>query len=116
MTVAETLRHNLKDYHLTRDRERRHIRPPQRYGYADLIAYALAASHEIDEDEPTSYREAIKSTYKSEWQKAMNDELDSLYKNNTWDLVKKPEKRRIVRCKWIFKVKEGLTSHLRLKS
>ncbi|KAH9728046.1 hypothetical protein KPL70_008880 [Citrus sinensis] len=100
----------LRDYHLVRDRERRQIRPPQRYGYADLIAYALAASHEVEEDEPTSYREAMKSSYKSEWQRAMEDEMDSLYKNNTWELVKKPDKRRIVGCKWIFKVKEGLTA------
>ncbi|KAH9770122.1 Integrase catalytic domain-containing protein [Citrus sinensis] len=99
----------LRDYHLARDREMRQIRPLQRYGYADLIIYALAASHEIDKDEPTSYREAMKSSYKSKWQRAMDDEIDSLYKNNTWELVKKPEKRRIMGCKWIFKLKEGLT-------
>ncbi|KAH9705555.1 hypothetical protein KPL70_011923 [Citrus sinensis] len=111
-TEAQSQQHTptqLRDYHLARDRERRQIRPPQRYGYANLIAYALAASHEIDEDEPTSYREAMKSSYKSEWQRAMDDEIDSLYKNNTWELVKKPEKRRIVGCKWILKLKEGLT-------
>ncbi|KAH9743535.1 hypothetical protein KPL70_003339 [Citrus sinensis] len=98
-TEAQPQQHTptqLRDYHLAKDREMRQIRPPQRYGYADLIAYALAASHEIDEDEPTSYKEAIKSSYKSEWQRAMEDEIDSLYKNNTWELVKKPEKRRIV--------------------
>lgn len=33
----------------------------------------------------------------------------SLYKNNTWELVKKPDKRRVVDCKWIFKIKDGLT-------
>ena len=111
-TEAQPQQHTqtqLRDYHLTRDRIRRQIKPPQRYGYADLIAYALAASNEIDEDEPTSYKEAIQSSYKSEWQRAMDDEIDSLYKNNTWELVKKLEKRRIVGCKWIFKVKEGLT-------
>ena len=48
------------------------------------------------------------SSYKSEWQKAMNDEINSLYKNNTWELVKKPEKKRVVGGKWIFKMKEGL--------
>ncbi len=33
----------------------RQTRPPQRYGYANLIAYALATSHDIDVDEPKSY-------------------------------------------------------------
>ena len=53
----------------------------------------------------------MQSSYKSKWQKAMNDEIDSLYKNNTWELVKKLEKRKIVGCKWIFKVKERLTAN-----
>ena len=52
----------------------------------------------------------MKSSYKSEWQRVIDDEIDSLYKNNTRELVKKPEKRRIVGCKWIFKIKEGLTA------
>lgn len=38
----------------------------------------------------------------------MNKEMAFLYKNNTWELVKKPEIRRVVGCKWIFKIKEGL--------
>ena len=29
------------DYQLARDRPRRQISPPERYGYADLICYAL---------------------------------------------------------------------------
>ena len=40
----------------------------------------------------------------------MNEEMTSLYKNNTWELIKRPGNRRIVGCKWIFRVKEGLTS------
>lgn len=31
----------------------------QRYEYADLIAYALAASLEVELDKPKSYKEAI---------------------------------------------------------
>ena len=31
------------------------------------------------------------------------------YKNNTWEFVKKPENRRVVECKLIFKIKEGLS-------
>ena len=39
----------------------------------------------------------------------MDDEIASLYKNKTWELVKKPVNRRVVGCKWIYKVKECLT-------
>ncbi|KAH9724032.1 hypothetical protein KPL70_007344 [Citrus sinensis] len=100
----------VQGYQLTKDREKRQIKPPQRYGYADLIAYALAASHNIDVDEPKSYAEAIQSSNKSEWQEAMNDEIASLKKNHTWILIEKPGNRRTVGCKWVFRVKEGLTA------
>ena len=30
--------------------------------------------------------------------------MDSLAKNNTWDLVELPEGRSVVGCKWVFKL------------
>lgn len=36
-----------QNYQLAKDKKKRQTRPPQRYGTADLIAYALATSHEI---------------------------------------------------------------------
>ena len=35
----------------------------------------------------------------------MNDELNSLQKNHTWELVEKPQGKGIIPCKWIFKKK-----------
>ncbi|KAL9449934.1 hypothetical protein AB3S75_011796 [Citrus x aurantiifolia] len=55
-----------QEYQLTRDKEKRKVKTPLRYGYADLIAYALAASHQIDDDEPKNYKEAIQGPYKDE--------------------------------------------------
>ena len=43
-----------------RDMEKRVIRPPKRYAHADLIAFALTVSHELDSDEPKIYSKAIK--------------------------------------------------------
>ena len=40
----------------------------------------------------------------------MSEEMQSLYVNNTCLLDPKPEDQRVVDCKWIFKVKEGLTN------
>ncbi|WVZ74349.1 hypothetical protein U9M48_022542 [Paspalum notatum var. saurae] len=40
---------------------------------------------------------------------AMQDEMESLEKNGTWDLVKLPIDKKPVRCKWIFKRKEGIS-------
>uniref|UniRef100_A0A803PVB6 Integrase catalytic domain-containing protein n=1 Tax=Cannabis sativa TaxID=3483 RepID=A0A803PVB6_CANSA len=46
-----------RDYKLVRDRVRRDVRPPERLGYVDCIAFALAA--EIEKGEPTTYVEAV---------------------------------------------------------
>ena len=37
----------------------------------------------------------------------MNEEMESLQKNQTCDLVKPYEGRQVVGCKWIFKKKSG---------
>jgi phosphoribosylformylglycinamidine (FGAM) synthase PurS component len=38
----------------------------------------------------------------------MEEELDSVYKNETWVLVDKPNDQKIVDCKWFFKLEEGI--------
>ena len=40
-----------------------------------------------------------------EWVKAMNEELDQIEKNETWELVPRNEDKNIVGTKWIFKNK-----------
>ena len=37
----------------------------------------------------------------------MNEEMKSLHKNGTWVLVKPLKGKKIVGCKWVFKMKEG---------
>ena len=39
----------------------------------------------------------------------MQEEMHSLEKNDTWDVVHFPKHKKVVRCKWIFKRKEGLS-------
>ncbi|CAM8969523.1 unnamed protein product [Rhodiola kirilowii] len=38
----------------------------------------------------------------------MKEEMKSLMTNNTWTFVKKPEGKRIVKCKWLLRLKEGM--------
>ena len=45
----------------------------------------------------------------SQWMAAMGDEMESLQKNKTWELVKQPLDRKIITCKWVFKKKEGVS-------
>ena len=56
---ASTEQTDLSDYRLTRDREKRHVKAPNRYGYTDLIAFAFSVADKLCTDEPRSYNEAI---------------------------------------------------------
>lgn len=49
------------DYLLEIDRSRRVIKPPQRLGYADLIAFALISASEVLDEEPRNYKEVVMS-------------------------------------------------------
>ena len=55
--------------------------------------------------DPTSYNEAFTSDQSSEWNNAMLNELDSIKKNNVWDLVELPDGVKPVGSKWVFKTK-----------
>lgn len=98
----------LEGYQLARDRDRRERRAPQRYGYADLISFALSIAEDFGENEPKNFQEATKCNEKHLWLAAMQDEMKSLIKNHTWTLVNKPANHKLVGCKWIYKRKEGI--------
>ena len=38
----------------------------------------------------------------------MKDEMKTLYKNATWDLVELPKDRKTVGCKWVYRLKRGV--------
>ena len=61
---SKTTKSERDTYQLAMDRKMRAIRPPWRYTVADLVAYALTATHEINNKELRTYEEAITSKYK----------------------------------------------------
>ena len=38
----------------------------------------------------------------------MDEEMESLRTNGTWELVPQPANQKLIDCKWLFKVKEGM--------
>lgn len=59
----------------------------------------------------------INSPNKLKWLKATDEEFASLVGMGTWKLVPRPAKRKIIRSKWVFKVKRRVDkSILRLKA
>ena len=71
-----------------------------------------------DEDEPATMQEAINHpTRGKQWEKAVRNEYESLIKNHTWDLVRRPKGRRIVTNKWALKHKKNEIARIvRLKA
>lgn len=67
--------------------------------------HAKLASIESEAD-PQSFKEAMKRGDKSLWLKAMKEEIESLNKNQVWDLVNRPS-GNIVTNKWVFKIKRN---------
>lgn len=51
---------DLQDYSSFRDRERRVLKSSVKYGYLDLIAYALSIRNDIGNIDPSTYNECMK--------------------------------------------------------
>ena len=66
----------------------------------------------IEDDEPTSYDEVLKSSESELWLKAMKSEMDSMYDNQVWDLVDPPEGIKPIGCKWVFKKKTDMEGNV----
>lgn len=45
---------------------------------------------------PKSFKSAIKSNDSENWRKSINDELDSIYKNDVWQIINKPKNANII--------------------
>jgi hypothetical protein len=52
---------------------------------------------------PRNLQEALSDPPK--WRTAMQEEMKALHKNETWDLVKLPNEKKAVGCKWVFTIK-----------
>jgi transposase InsO family protein len=81
-------------------------RPSVRYG---IDEYADRAHHHAYQaailEEPATIEEALESEHSKKWREAADAEYTSLLENDTWELVKPPEQRKTIGCKWVFRVK-----------
>lgn len=55
--------------------------------------------------EPGSYDEVVHDVA---WQKAMEEEIATIEKNQTWELVDRPSDKLVVGVKWVYKTKRNL--------
>jgi hypothetical protein len=59
-------------------------------------------------DEPATYKQAIESNDRDAWLHAINDELTSHQKNNTWTIVERNNDMNVIGSKWVFKIKRDV--------
>ena len=52
--------------------------------------------------DPNSFEE---TKAKKKWVNVMQEEIDALGENKTWDLVKLPKEKNVVGWKWVYKTK-----------
>jgi hypothetical protein len=59
--------------------------------------------------EPNSFGEASKDEL---WNKAMDEELDQIEKNDTWESVPRPKNKNVIGTKWVFRNKLNEYGHV----
>ena len=78
-------------------------------------AAALSAMSTLD-DVPQSYDEIASFKNSAEWRKAVQEEINSLNENQTWNIVSEPDKARLLDTKWVFKLKDEVDGSKRYKA
>jgi len=77
--------------------------PPTRYGWSDEhVSFALVT----EAGDPACYRDAIEADDHDKWVTAMEQEMESLERNETWSLVDLPKGSKAIGCKWVFRKKD----------
>ncbi|GJW87963.1 zinc finger, CCHC-type containing protein [Tanacetum coccineum] len=73
-------------------------------GSKDQVGSQYFYCYNIEED-PRTYNEAMQSQDAAFWKEAIDDDIGSIMKNNTWVLSDLPPGCKPLGCKWIFKRK-----------
>ncbi|KAH9687766.1 hypothetical protein KPL70_014887 [Citrus sinensis] len=85
-------------------RSTRERRPPtwhSKYVTEINVAYCLLT----EDREPSTFYEALESSDVALWMTAMQEEIEALHKNKTWELVPLPRGRKAIGNKWVYKIK-----------
>lgn len=85
-----------------------HKRITKRPTYLDdyECEFSAFSAEGIIDNIPKTKKEALESENKEKWIAAINEEMESLEKHNTWTIVEKPKNKRIIHSRWLFKIKD----------
>lgn len=65
-----------------------------------------------DDGEPTTFEEAMARADSDRWYTAMQDELEVFRRIGLYEEVNRPQDRKIIDSKWVFKIKRGPTGDI----
>nr|GEU55638.1 zinc finger, CCHC-type [Tanacetum cinerariifolium] len=80
-----------------------------RIAYTKVPSQRLTKLDDRSEDEPKNYKEASSD---QKWIKAIKVELDSINRNNTWELTTLPKGHKAIGLKWVFKTKKDANGNI----
>jgi len=74
--------------------------------FSDYIVYLKESDFDVGpKDDPNSFSQAMSGEHSTLWLNAMKEEMESMVKNQVWDLVDLLEKAVAIGCKWVYKIK-----------
>jgi hypothetical protein len=78
----------------------------QRQPSTILKDYYVLNTDDINlQEDPVNFKEAVNNHDAEKWIKAMNEELESIQKNDVWVLTDLPNQRKAIGCKWVLRKK-----------
>lgn len=85
--------------------------PVNRFG--NPVSHFIYVNY-IDANVPNTFEEAMNSSEYKQWETAMDSEINSLKKNNTWKVVERPKDKKVIDVKWVYKKKNNNVYKARL--
>ena len=69
-------------------------------GWLDYITFNVSM---VESTEPMNIQEALED---KNWNDAMKEKYEALLRNETWTLCTPPKDKKILKTKWVFKIKQ----------
>ncbi|KAH9669265.1 hypothetical protein KPL70_021724 [Citrus sinensis] len=82
-------------------RERRPLAWHSEYVTEINVVYCLLT----EDGEPSTFHKALESSDIALWMTAIQEEIEALHKNKTWELIPLPRGRKAIGNKWVYKIK-----------